>query len=65
VDVFGGAASVLSGLVVVLFVAFYLAANPAPVIAWVVRLLPPIAGPAATRSSVSCAPVFWTGSRVS
>jgi len=41
VGIFEGAASVLVGLVVVLFLAFYLAANPEPVLQWVVRLFPP------------------------
>ena len=39
--VFGGAASALVGLVVVLFLALYLAANPEPIVGWVVRLFPP------------------------
>lgn len=41
VGVFGTAASGLAGLVVVLFLAFYLSANPGPVIGWATRLLPP------------------------
>lgn len=41
IGVFGGAASALGGLVVVLFLAFYLSANPDPVVGWVVRLFPP------------------------
>jgi predicted PurR-regulated permease PerM len=40
VGIFEGAASVLVGLVVVLFLAFYLASNPEPVVSWVVRLFP-------------------------
>ncbi len=41
VGVFSTAASVLAGLVVVLFLSFYLAANPGPVVGWVARLFPP------------------------
>lgn len=41
VGVFSGAASALGGSVIVLFLALYLAANPAPVTRWVVRLFPP------------------------
>ncbi len=41
VGVFGTAASALGGLVVVLFISFYLAANPEPVVGWVTRLFPP------------------------
>lgn len=41
VGIFGDAASALAGLVVVLFLAFYLSANPTPVVGWAVRLLPP------------------------
>lgn len=39
--VFGGVASVLGGGVVALFSAFYLAANPNPVVGWITRLFPP------------------------
>ncbi len=38
---FGGLASFLTGLVVVLFVPLYLAALPEPVVGWVTRLFPP------------------------
>ena len=38
---FSGLASFLTGLIVVLFVALYLAAMPEPVTGWVVRLFPP------------------------
>lgn len=38
---FGGLASFLTGLIVVLFVPLYLAAMPEPVVDWVVRLFPP------------------------
>lgn len=41
VGVFGTAASALGGLVVVLFLAFYLSANPGPVVDWTTRLFPP------------------------
>lgn len=41
IGVFGSAASALGGLVIVLFLAFYLVANPDPVVGWVVRLFPP------------------------
>ncbi len=41
VGIFGTAASALGGLVVVLFLAFYLSANPGPVVAWATRLFPP------------------------
>ncbi|MDP9474698.1 MAG: AI-2E family transporter [Actinomycetota bacterium] len=41
VGVFGTAASALGGLVVVLFLAFYLSANPGPVVGWATRLFPP------------------------
>ena len=41
VGVFGPVASALGGLVVVLFLSFYLAANPEPVVGWVTRLFPP------------------------
>jgi len=37
---FGGLASLVTGLVVVVFVALYLAAMPGPVVNWVVRLFP-------------------------
>ena len=39
--VFGSVASVLGGAVVILFLSFYLAANPDPVVGWVTRLFPP------------------------
>ena len=39
--VFGSVASVLGGVVVILFLSFYLAANPDPVVGWVTRLFPP------------------------
>ncbi len=39
--VFGSAASALVGLVVVLFLALYLVANPEPMVDWLVRLFPP------------------------
>ncbi len=38
---FGNLASFLTGLIVVLFIPLYLAAMPAPVVGWVVRLFPP------------------------
>ncbi len=38
---FGGLASFLTGLIVVLFVPLYLTAMPEPVVNWVVRLFPP------------------------
>lgn len=47
VGVFGTAASALAGLVVVLFLAFYLSANPGPVVGWATRLLPPARRPRA------------------
>ncbi len=37
---FGGLASLLTGLIVVLFVPLYLTAMPEPVVGWVVRLFP-------------------------
>lgn len=39
--VFGNVASVLASAVVILFLSFYLAANPEPVVGWVIRLVPP------------------------
>lgn len=41
VGAFGTAASALGGLVVVLFLAFYLSANPDPVVGWATRFFPP------------------------
>lgn len=38
---FGNVASVLASAVVVLFLSFYLAANPEPVVRWITRLFPP------------------------
>lgn len=40
VGIFSTAASAIGGLVVVFFLSFYLAANPAPVVGWVARLFP-------------------------
>ncbi len=39
--VFGDVASILGSLVVILFLSFYLTANPEPVVGWVTRLFPP------------------------
>ena len=39
--VFGNVASIVASAVVILFLSFYLAANPEPVVGWVIRLFPP------------------------
>ena len=44
---FKSAASIVLGSVVVIFVAFYLAASPNPAVNWVVRLFPPDSRPRA------------------
>jgi len=51
--VFGSVASVLGGVVIALFSAFYLAANPDPVVGWMARLFPPERRPKARE--VLCA----------
>jgi predicted PurR-regulated permease PerM len=38
--VFGDVASILGSVVIILFLSFYLAANPEPVVGWVTRLFP-------------------------
>ena len=59
--VFGSLASVLASAVVVLFISFYLAANPEPVVGWLIRLFPPDRRPrartvlSATRSGL----LYW------
>ena len=44
---FGGLTTLAFGLVVAIFVPLYLTANPEPVVAWTVRLLPPARRPRA------------------
>jgi predicted PurR-regulated permease PerM len=57
-------ASIVFGSVVVVFVAFYLAASPSPVVNWVVRLFPQTIGFECGTCSRTYARAFWGGSWV-
>jgi predicted PurR-regulated permease PerM len=59
--VFGNVASVLASAVVILFLSFYLAANPEPVVGWVIRLFPPNRRPRARAvlSAVRSGLLYW------
>ncbi|MDQ4001516.1 MAG: AI-2E family transporter [Actinomycetota bacterium] len=59
--VFGNVASILASAVIILFLSFYLAANPEPVVGWVTRLFPPDRRPRARAvlSAVRSGLLYW------
>jgi predicted PurR-regulated permease PerM len=61
---FKSLASIVFGSVVVVFVAFYLAASPSPAVNWVVRLFPQTIGFECGTCSRTYARAFWGGSWV-
>ena len=59
--VFGSVASILASIVVILFLSLYLAANPEPVVEWLIRLFPPDRRPRARAvlSAVRSGLLYW------